>query len=135
MPDLVHCANCDKIMVANQFRDICEDCYKEEEKKFETVHKYMRKRENRAATMEQIVEATDVSDELILKFIKNGRIQVKQFPNLGYPCDKCGAIIQTGKLCENCAAELRKEIALHENEELRKEELRKQHLATYLSKK
>ena len=47
-------------MVVNQFRDICEVCYKEEEKQFENVYKYMRKRENRAATMEQIVEATDV---------------------------------------------------------------------------
>ena len=91
MPDLVNCANCGNIMVANQFRDICEDCYKEEEKQFEIVYKYMRKRENRAATMEQIVEATDVSEELLLKFIKSGRIQVKQFPNLGYPCDKCGS--------------------------------------------
>ena len=135
MPDLVNCANCDSIMVANQFRDICQDCYKEEEKQFETVHKYMRKRENRAATMDQIVEATEVPEELLLKFIKNGRIQVKQFPNLGYPCDKCGSIIQTGKLCASCAAELRKEIAIHENEEQRKEELRKQNQGTYFSKK
>ena len=95
----------------------------------------MRKRENRAATMEQIVEATDVPEELLLKFIKSGRIQVKQFPNLGYPCDKCGVIIQTGKLCESCATELRKEIDLHEKEEQRKEELRKQNQRTYLSKK
>ena len=85
----------------------------------------MRKRENRAATMQQVVEATGVSEELLLKFIKNGRIQVKQFPNLGYPCDKCGSIIQTGKLCESCATELRKEIDLHEKEEQRKEELSK----------
>ena len=94
MPDLVNCANCGKIMVANQFRDICEVCYKEEEKQFEIVYKYMRKRENRTATMEQIVEATDVREELLLKFIKSGRIQVKQFPNLGYAWDECGAIIQ-----------------------------------------
>ena len=134
MPDLVNCADCGKIMVANQFRDICDDCYKEEEKQFESVYKYMRKRENRAATMQQVVEATGVSEELLLKFIKNGRIQVKQFPNLGYPCDKCGSIIQTGKLCGSCATELRKEIDLHEKEEQRKEELLKQTQRTYLSK-
>lgn len=136
MPDLVNCANCGKIMVANQFRDICQDCYKEEENQFNIVYKYMRKRENRAATKQQVVEATSVSEELLLKFIKNGRIQVKQFPNLGYPCDKCGTIIQTGKLCANCAAELKKEIALYEKEEQRKEELHKlENQRTYLSKK
>ena len=44
-------------------------------------------------------------------------------------------IIQTGKLCESCATELRKEIDLHEKEEQRKEELLKQNQRTYLSKK
>jgi len=135
MSDLVNCPSCGKIMVRNKFRDICPDCYKEEEKLFDTVYKYMRKRENRAATMPQVVEATGVSEELLLKFIKNGRIQITQFPNLGYPCDKCGTIIRTGKLCESCAAELKKEIELHDKAEEFKEELRRrEHERTYLSK-
>ena len=34
--------------------------------------------------LEQI-EPTEAPEELLLKFIKNGRIQVKQFPNLSVP--------------------------------------------------
>lgn len=90
--------------------------------------------ENRAATLSQIVEATEVEEELILKFIKSGRIQVAQFPNLGYPCDKCGRIIRTGKLCERCLVELREELTDFQKEEKRKQELReRENRRTYLS--
>jgi flagellar operon protein (TIGR03826 family) len=134
MSDLTNCPNCGKIMAKNKFRDICQDCYKVEEKQFETVYRYMRKRENRAATIRQIVEATEVSEELILKFIKSGRIQVAHFPNLGYPCDKCGRIIRTGKLCERCLTELRGELTDFQKDEKRKQELReREKRGTYLS--
>lgn len=136
MPDLVNCPSCGKIMVRNQFRTICQECYLEEEKLFETVYKYMRNRQNRAATMKQVVEATGVPEEMILKFIKSGRIQVTQFPNLGYPCDKCGAIIRTGKLCNRCATELKNDILEYEKEQEFKEKLVQQEREkTYLSKK
>ncbi|WP_428909651.1 TIGR03826 family flagellar region protein [Niallia sp. Krafla_26] len=136
MPDLVNCAGCGKIMVRNQFRDICQECYTEEERQFEVVYKFMRKRQNRAATMEQVVEATGVSEELILKFIKSGRIQVTQFPNLGYPCDKCGAIIQKGKLCDSCTNELRSDMLEFERDQEFKEQIQQQDKERiYLSKK
>ena len=82
MPDLVNCANCDQIMVANQFRDICEDCYEEEEKQFEIVYKYMRKRENRAATMKQVVEAIDVSENCYLNLSKVDEFKSNSFRTL-----------------------------------------------------
>lgn len=135
MPDLVNCPSCGKIMVRNQFRDMCQECYIEEEKLFEIVYKYMRKRVNRTATMTQVVEATEVPEELILKFIKSGRIRVTEFPNLGFPCEKCGSIIQKGKLCDRCVSRLKSEIAQHEEEEARKEELQRRELErTYYSK-
>jgi len=136
MPDVINCPNCGKLMVKSKFRDVCEGCYKEEEKQYENVYKYMRKRENRAATIPQIIEATGVDEALLLKFIKNGRFQQTHFPNLGYPCDKCGKIINTGKLCERCASELRTELAIHQKEENRKQELRdREKQRTYLANK
>ena len=98
-------------------------CWKKEEEDYQIVYKFMRKRENRAATIMQIVEQTDVKEELILKFIKKGRLHPTQFPNLGYPCDKCGRIIKKGKLCEKCANELRDDLEIFHKEEQRKQEI------------
>ncbi|QED49609.1 TIGR03826 family flagellar region protein [Cytobacillus dafuensis] len=134
MAELINCPNCDSIFVKSQFRDVCEKCWKEEEKAYETVYNFMRKRENRAATMKQVVEATEVEEELILKFVKTGRLKLTQFPNLGYPCDKCGSIIRSGKICDKCTEELRKDLNIHSAEEERRKEIEKRDKqATYFA--
>jgi flagellar operon protein (TIGR03826 family) len=133
--ELINCPNCNDIFVKNQFREICQKCWKKEEEDFQTIYQFMRKRENRAATIDQVVEQTGVSEELILKFIKKGRLQLTHFPNLGYPCDKCGRIIRTGKLCENCAGELREDLKTFQAEEKRKQELLQRQRSTYYSAK
>lgn len=123
MEELSNCPKCNAIFVKNQFKDICDACYKEEERLYETVYKFIRKRENRTATMQQVIDATGVEEELILKFIKTGRLKLTQFPNLGYPCTKCGKTIREGKLCESCTGQLRKDLNIHKAEEERKKEI------------
>ena len=136
VPDVINCPSCAKLTVKSKFRDVCEECYKAEEKIFDAVYSYMRKRENRAATIPQIIEATGVEEALLLKFIKNGRLKQAHFPNLGYPCDKCGGIIHSGKICEKCVKELRAELEIHAKEEIRKQEVMEQkRRSTYLSGK
>lgn len=135
MPDVMNCPNCGALFVKNAFRDVCPKCWKQEEEEFETVYKFMRQRENRAATIDQIVDQTGVKEDLILKFIKKGRLQIAQFPNLGYPCDKCGRIIRKGKLCEKCASELRNELEVFRKEEQRRKELHERENKTYHSQK
>lgn len=120
--DITNCPSCGKLYVKSKFRDVCPECYREEEKAFEKVYSYMRVRKNRAATMEQVEKATGVDRELIMKFIKTGRLRLTHFPNLGYPCEKCGAIIQKGKLCDDCSEELRKDLEQFNLEEQRRKE-------------
>ncbi|MEH7444575.1 TIGR03826 family flagellar region protein [Bacillus sp. JJ1122] len=131
--DLSNCPECGEIYIKSKFRDVCEKCWREGEAAYDTVYKFMRKRENRAATMLQVVEATGVPEALILKFIKNGKLQITQFPNLGYPCDKCGKIIRTGKLCEGCASEILEDLKNHERDEEFKQKMNS-HKATYFTR-
>ncbi|MGI8385399.1 TIGR03826 family flagellar region protein [Robertmurraya sp. P23] len=134
MAQIETCPSCGDIYVKNQFRDVCQKCWKEEEQAYDQVSQFMRRRENRAATILQVVEAVGIEEELLLKFIRTGRLKVTQFPNLGYPCDKCGTIIRAGKLCEPCALEIKKDLEQHEQDEAFKEELRKQEKqATYFT--
>jgi len=119
----MNCPTCGALFVKSTIRDVCETCYREEEEAFELVNKFIKKRENRTASMLQVVEQTGVSDDLIIKFIKKGRLQLIHFPNLGYPCEKCGAVIRSGTLCDSCKLELKKEIEQFTQEEMRRKEL------------
>ncbi|WP_062354109.1 TIGR03826 family flagellar region protein [Bacillus kwashiorkori] len=120
---LENCANCGQLFVKNSIRDICENCYREEEAAFEKVNVFLKKRENRTASMVQIINETGVEEALILKFIKKGRIRLVQFPNLAYPCEKCGRPIKTGKICETCMKELRTDLDSFEKERARQAEI------------
>ncbi|MFD4816391.1 TIGR03826 family flagellar region protein [Peribacillus butanolivorans] len=115
--DLFNCQNCNSLFVKTKFRDVCDACYKEEEAKFDEVYAYIRKKSNRTALMMQVVEATGVEEDLIIKFVKTGKLRISQFPNLGIPCEKCGTNIQSGRLCSKCSDSLRSELQTFEDEE------------------
>jgi flagellar operon protein (TIGR03826 family) len=123
MTELMNCPNCHRLFVKSKFRDVCDVCYKEEEKAFDIVYNFLRKKENRTASMAEVVAKTGVEENLIIKFIKSGRIKLTHLPNLGYPCDQCGATIREGRLCEKCTKDLRSQIQQLKAEETRKREL------------
>lgn len=106
MGQLDNCKSCGKLFVRTTANEVCPECRKEEEKKFQIVYEFMRKRVNREATIPEITEATGVEEDLIIKFVREKRLRASQFPNLSYPCEKCGKDIQEGKLCEECSKEL-----------------------------
>jgi flagellar operon protein (TIGR03826 family) len=132
MGELMNCSNCDRLFVKNKFRDVCDVCYKEEEKAFDIVYNFIRKKENRTASMAEVVAKTGVEEKLIIKFIKSGRIKLTHLPNLGYPCDHCGATIREGRLCEDCTNDIRSQIQQLEAEQERERELKERNrMQTY----
>ncbi|MFD1067700.1 TIGR03826 family flagellar region protein [Oceanobacillus locisalsi] len=116
MAELANCERCNRVFV-KQFREICDTCYKKEEDDFKTVYTFLRKRENRTATIGQIVAATDVDEHLLHKFIREKRLQPSQFPNISYPCERCGGPITEGNICEDCQTQLKEDLVQHEAEE------------------
>ncbi|MGP3561712.1 TIGR03826 family flagellar region protein [Geobacillus sp. BK01] len=119
MAELANCAKCGRLFVKHSIRDVCESCYREEERQFERVYAFLRRRENRTATMAQVVDATGVEEKLIIKWIRAGRLQLVHFPNLGYPCDSCGAMIREGRLCAKCLGQLQADLRRAEEEKER----------------
>lgn len=136
MNELSNCSKCGNIFVKTPFKDICHDCFKEEEKMYETIYQYLRKKENRKANLSKVVEDTDISEDLILKFIRDGRLKLALFPNLAYPCENCGTMIRTGRMCQTCSHEITSELKVFEREELRRKELEeREKRSTYFSGK
>jgi flagellar operon protein (TIGR03826 family) len=118
MGELSNCPKCHTLFVKTQFQTVCDGCYKKEEADYETVYTFLRKRENRQAQIHEVVEHTGVKEELILKFIRNSRIQLSNFPNLGYLCEQCGKMIREDRLCNECKRKIQKQLHQMKQEEM-----------------
>lgn len=130
MAEVKTCPKCGEFFNYTGLRDVCYKCGKEEEELYQVVYRFLRKRENRAATVERIVEATGVSEELLYKWVRKNRLHPAIFPNLGYPCDQCGRLTQKGKLCERCIDELKEDLRTFEAAKEFREQMEK---GAYLS--
>lgn len=107
MGELKDCPSCGEFFNYTGIRDVCGKCSAQEEKLYDEVFRFLRKRENRAATIERICEVTSVKESLLHKWVRKGRLQPAMFPNLGYPCDSCGKLTVSGKLCVNCLSDMK----------------------------
>lgn len=79
MAEIANCPRCNALFMKNQVSTICQACFKKEEEAYEVVYAFLRKRENRAATMQRITEATGVEEWLLaevcsIRSIKGGAI-------------------------------------------------------------
>ncbi|WP_208587466.1 TIGR03826 family flagellar region protein [Gracilibacillus suaedae] len=136
MGELANCARCDKVFVKIT-KSICPDCVKEDEKLFQIVYDFLKKRENRRATIPEIVEATGVKEDIILQFVKDKRLRSTQFPNISFPCERCGEPIASGKICENCQNELSSDLRYQQEIEQvkqRNEQHEKERTQTYYTR-
>jgi flagellar operon protein (TIGR03826 family) len=109
MLELANCVRCGSVF-ARDYRDICPNCHREEERSYQMVYQYLRKRENRQATIQQITEVTTVPESLIIKFVREKRLQPSQFPMLSYSCRNCSNQITEGEMCADCKDNMRKEL-------------------------
>ncbi|MDE5414039.1 TIGR03826 family flagellar region protein [Alkalihalobacterium chitinilyticum] len=116
MPNLENCPRCGGIFI-KALRSVCDKCHREIDQMYQTVYTFIRKRDNRKATLQEVVEATGVSEDYILQFIREGRLQLAQFPNLAYPCDLCGAMIREGKICSSCRNDMSKDLKRYKEQE------------------
>lgn len=134
MMEIANCPKCNALFNKTAFRLVCDACFKEEEAQFEKVYQFIRKRVNRTATMAQVVEATEVEEDLIIRYVKAGKLRLAQFPNLGIPCEQCGQLINEGRICQKCAGNFSKELKTFEKEEERRQEITERTKSTYYTK-
>lgn len=128
--ELKNCESCGAVFV-DPIRAICRDCYYKEEEAFKKVYRFLSKKKNREATISEIVAATEVEEELIIKFMKQNRLRASQFPKLAYPCENCGVDIVEGKLCVNCSTTIKKNLAQYHEVEKKKAQEQKEQQTVY----
>ncbi|HWL24561.1 MAG TPA: TIGR03826 family flagellar region protein [Ureibacillus sp.] len=135
MAEIRNCPRCGEFFNYTGVRDVCHKCAQNEEELYQIVYRFLRKRENRAATVERIVEATGVEEEMLYKWVRKGRLHPAVFPNLGYPCDNCGRLTTKGKLCEPCTSEIKSDLRTFEAAQEFRKEIKERERMTYLAEK
>ncbi|MDD3840300.1 MAG: MerR family transcriptional regulator [Clostridia bacterium] len=98
-----NCKQCGKIY-AYTGSDLCPVCRKEEDDMFDKVREYIYSHPG-ANTLE-VSEETGVEEKIILKFLREGRLELKT-AGLGLDCERCGVSITTGRYCSKCAKDLK----------------------------
>ncbi|MCU9612988.1 hypothetical protein OEV98_05415 [Caldibacillus lycopersici] len=109
--NLANCEKCGELFVKIATRELCNNCFQEEEEAFKKVKEFLADKNNKSASLIEMSERTGVEEDLIYKFIRKGRIQVFNSPNITYPCENCGKEIRSGKLCEECLTEMKEGLA------------------------
>lgn len=100
--NLENCVRCGEVFV-HISRNICPQCVKKVEQEFKLCSQFLRKKENRTSTITEMSEKTGVSVPQITEFIREKRLIIDPTSNIEYPCESCGAMIRSNRLCLHCA--------------------------------
>ncbi len=93
-----NCPMCGKLF-SDTGHKVCMDCYDQILEKEREVVAYVR--DHRGAKIAEICEATGAPAGMIKKMIREGRFE-QIGVKMTYPCEKCGAPIISGKICQQC---------------------------------
>lgn len=127
-----YCSRCQRIYPKNQ-HGVCANCLKEIENQYEACVKFLR--ENRASSLQELSDATEVPVRQIAKFIRDGRISIKNLPNMAYGCEVCGTDIREGHICDSCRSKLAKDVNNLQEDAKRRAEQSKPATSAYQIKK
>ncbi len=99
-PQFKRCKKCGTLFQSRLgSRDYCDACTKAMDEKFVIVRDYLYDYPN--ATVRQVVEDTGIEEEIIESLVGDGRLQMRSSDGLLH-CEKCGRVIQSGRLCPKC---------------------------------
>lgn len=105
--DVRNCKRCGRIYryIGQSY---CPKCAKEIDEMFLQIRDYID--ENPDANVIEVSEATEIEEDIILMFLREGRLELKQ-PGLGLTCDRCGNPIKSGRYCDACTDEMKREFS------------------------
>ncbi|SCY86939.1 TIGR03826 family flagellar region protein [Alkaliphilus peptidifermentans] len=104
--DLRNCSKCGRVF-AFKGSDICSRCATDDEGDFKKVKDYLY--DHPGASVKEVSEETEVTEKQILRYLRENRIEIREESNFFLDCERCGKPIRSGRFCEICTVELKKE--------------------------
>lgn len=112
---IANCKRCGR-MYNKVGRDVCTECIREEDELLKEIRLFLR--QHPRANIYEVAENTRVEELVIIEFIRDGRLLLRDNPNMGYACERCGKQTMSGRFCSACTAELAQSLG-HASEKLR----------------
>ncbi len=101
---LKNCHHCGRLFQSMQ-RDICPDCFREEELLLRQTREYLRTCNKRRAYIAEVVEHVAVDPKIVEKWIREKKIDTVSIHESKEikTCPICGRLVQENKkFCNNC---------------------------------
>ena len=111
-----NCRKCGKLFNYVSGPPICMACREALEAKFQEVKDYIR--DHSHATLPEVAEACDVSQNQIQQWLKDERLEVTEGSGIALLCENCGEPINSGRFCAKCKSSMADRL----NERIRKPE-------------
>ncbi len=108
MPEIRNCRRCRKLFSYSIGPGICDACKQLDEEDFEKVRKFVR--DFPGASIQEVSAATEVSQNAIHKYLRDGRLEVSEDSPIAIQCENCGARIRSGRFCVPCSGSLAKDM-------------------------
>lgn len=104
---VANCPRCGKVFQRN-LRNQCTTCSTSINDQLKNGLDFLRR--NYRSTNEQVCEAIGVSDLQLQVWMKEGKLQLSDYPNLNYQCASCAEPIRQHKLCVACSTRISRDI-------------------------
>ncbi len=95
-----NCKSCGKLFNYVAGPPICPICREANEAKFQEVKEYIR--EHKGVGIAEVAEACSVDPNQIRQWLRDDRLEVTEDSAIMLNCERCGAPIRSGKLCDRC---------------------------------
>ncbi len=102
--ELMNCKNCKKIFNYITGDPLCMACKERLETKFQEVKAYIK--DNPNSNITAVAEACETTVKQIKKWVRDERLSFTDDSLVGLECERCGAMIHSGRFCNACAGGL-----------------------------
>lgn len=103
--DVKNCKRCRRIFNYISGEMYCPACKEEMESIFHKVRDYLK--EHPGASSAEVSKQCEVSVEQILKWLREGRLELTADSSIILSCKVCGAPIRSGNFCKVCEQNLK----------------------------
>jgi len=104
--DVRKCKQCNRLFQYHGSK-YCPSCLIEIDKIFMVIREYIY--ENPNSTIIEVSENTGVDGDIILEFLREGKLELKE-ATLLLECKSCGKPIRSGQMCAECVSKFETEM-------------------------